>query len=83
MGHIRAQITTRSGPPGTTDVRPIAHGDFTLSGGQAPREFMGQLRACLEAARVTAGDGMVTEVAVLVFPELAGGRNGTERLNGR
>lgn len=73
MGHIRAQITTRSGPPGTADVRPVAHGDFILSGGRAPRGFMGQLRACLEAAKVIAGDGMVTEVAVLIYPELVAG----------
>ena len=69
MGSIRAQVTTRSGPPGSKDVQPVVHGDHVLGGGRASREFTDQLRGVLEAARALAGEGMVTEVAVLIYPD--------------
>lgn len=69
MSRIRAQVTTRSGPPGTKDVPPVVHGEFTMGGGRVSREFVQCLQGCLEAARGVAADGMVTEVAVLVFAD--------------
>lgn len=70
MAHIRAQVTTRSGPPGTKDTPTIVHGEFTLDGARPSREFLEVLGSCLEAARGVAQDGMVTEVAVLVFADV-------------
>lgn len=70
MGHVRAQLTTRSAPPGTKDVKPVVHGEWVLDGGRAPRDFTEQLQATLEAARRIAREGIVTEVAVLVYPEV-------------
>lgn len=75
MGRIRAQITTRSGPPGIKDAPTVPHGDWTMDGARPGREFIETLQGCLEAARGVAADGMVTEVSVLVYPELVG-RNG-------
>lgn len=72
MKHIRAQVTTRSGPAGTKDAPTRVHGDFMLDGARPSREFSETLATCLEAAREVARDGMVTEVAVMVYPELLG-----------
>ena len=67
---IRAQITTRSGPPGTKNAQRVVHGQWRLGGQQVPRDMVTTLQDCLDAARGVARDGMVTEVAVLVYPEL-------------
>lgn len=72
MKHIRAQLTTRSAPPGTKDVTPVVHGEWLMDGRRAPREFTERLQGLLEAAKGIAADGMVTEVAVLIYPDAIG-----------
>lgn len=67
MQHIRAQITSRSGPAGTKDAPSVGHGDFLVDPGTRSREFSAQLQDVLEAAAHVATDGMVTEVSILVY----------------
>lgn len=69
MAQIRAQITTRSGPPGTKDTPALVQGEFRLHKGRKAPEFFHRLGEVLEAAAQVAQDGMVTEVAVLVYPD--------------
>lgn len=64
---INAQITSRSGQPGEKNVTPVVHGEYPITAGRLGREFTAQLADVLQAAEFVARDGMVTEVAVLVY----------------
>jgi hypothetical protein len=68
MDHVRALLTTRSGPVGSMpDPKVLAVEDGTRN--KVPSvEFRETVRDAMRAASHVAGDGMVTEVRVLFIP---------------
>jgi len=70
VNYVRAQITTRSGPPGTQDAPTVVQGDYRLRKGAHQHEFIDAWGQTMELASRAAEVGLVTEIAVLVYPDL-------------
>jgi hypothetical protein len=71
MRAAHAQVSTRSGRAGTKDARPIVHGTYNLATRGHLALMRTQLADLMHAAQQVAREGIVTEVAVLVYDPAA------------
>lgn len=73
MKRTAAQVTTRTGPAGTENAPPLVHGTYDLTKRADLAAMRSKLAELMHAAGHVAKDGIVTEVAVLVYDPIAAG----------
>jgi hypothetical protein len=68
MGRVKFQVTTRSGPAGSTPTVVVQADGEGRPGQIASRKMANIVGQLIEAAAAAADQQLVTEVAVLLYP---------------